>query len=117
MAMTTMHLQSLQADVVAIPNGHVARCAWKTDYAPPKHEFLAVAFRDEDDGGFSIVAARYPGVVSQGETIEEAKANISEAFIGMLEARRKRGEPLEYTQRPIVEMTPGCQRLWITVDG
>src|SRR5205807_23830 len=107
MTMTTMHLQSLQSNMVAVPNGHVEKCEWKKDYAPPKHEFLAVAFRDEDDGGFSIVAASYPGIASQGETIEEAKANISEAFLGMLEARRKRGEPLQYAHRPVVEMTPG----------
>ena len=83
---------------------------------PPPHEFLAIACA-EDEGGFSVFAANVPGVISQGETIEEAKANISEAFLGMLQACRKRGEPLPYSYQPIVELTGDCQKFWVVVDG
>ena len=34
----------------------------------------------EDKGNFSVVAATLPGVASQGDTQEEALANISEAL-------------------------------------
>lgn len=34
----------------------------------------------EQDGGYSAHALRIPGVVSQGESLEEALANIADAF-------------------------------------
>jgi antitoxin HicB len=34
----------------------------------------------EPDGGYSVHAIRLPGVVSEGETIDEAIANIEDAF-------------------------------------
>jgi predicted RNase H-like HicB family nuclease len=34
----------------------------------------------EDDGGFSVVVPGLPGCVSQGETRDEALANIKEAI-------------------------------------
>jgi predicted RNase H-like HicB family nuclease len=33
----------------------------------------------EDEGGFSVFALRLPGVASQGQTVEEALANIADA--------------------------------------
>ena len=40
----------------------------------------------EVDGGFSAYAARLPGVVSEGDTFDEAVANVSEAFRGAIES-------------------------------
>ena len=34
----------------------------------------------ERDGGYSVFAMRLPGVASQGESVDEAIANIEEAF-------------------------------------
>jgi predicted RNase H-like HicB family nuclease len=104
------HIQQVTA-----PIGRVLSLRWKQE-SPPPHEFLAIAC-PEEEGGFSIFAAHIPGVISQAETVDEAKAHISEAFMGMLEACRKRGEPLPYSYQPVVETTPGCQRLWISVYG
>jgi predicted RNase H-like HicB family nuclease len=88
---------------------------WK-QFTPPPHEFLAVACREEE-GGFSVFAMRHPGIVSQGETIEEAKANIADAFSAMLEACNKLGEPLPFSDTPVVDLTGDCQQFWVTVDG
>ena len=79
-------------------------------------EFQA-AICPEEEGGYSVVALHFPGVVSQGETIEEAKANIAEAFTAMLEARRKRGEDMQFSATPALDLSEDCQRVWITVDG
>jgi predicted RNase H-like HicB family nuclease len=59
-------------------------------YAPPvvvevKVTVKALAFR-EADGGYSIVVPELPGCVSEGDTIEEAQANIVEAAEGWLAA-------------------------------
>lgn len=82
---------------------------------PVRHEFAAIACAEED-GGYSVFALNYPGVVSQGDTLEEAKANIAEAFLGMLEARRKHGEGMSYSYQPVIDVA-GCVRVWISVDG
>lgn len=102
-------------NTVRRPLGRVVAMSWQA-YKVPRHEFLAIA-TPEEEGGFSVFAVNIPGVVSQGETLEEARANIAEAFMGMLEVCRKRGESLPYSQRPIVGMNTEDHRLWITVDG
>jgi predicted RNase H-like HicB family nuclease len=95
--------------------GRIVRVAW-LQQSPPPHEFAAIAF-PEDDGGFSVFALNYPGVISQGDTLDEAKANIAEAFLAMLEARRNNGEQLEFSHAPTLELTDSCIRLRIKVDG
>jgi predicted RNase H-like HicB family nuclease len=77
-------------------------------------EFLAAICPDED-GGFSAVALNYPAVISQGDTIEEAKANIAEAFTAVLEASSKHGEPMEYAEASSAPHE--CVKAWITLDG
>jgi predicted RNase H-like HicB family nuclease len=98
------------------PRGRVIRMAWTTK-TPPSHEFLAIACPEEEDGGFSVFALNYPGVISQGETLEEARSNIAEAFLAVLEARRKRGEEMQFSYNPVVEITENCSRFRVTVDA
>lgn len=43
-----------------------------------------IGLQREPDGGFSIYAINLPGVVSQGETEQEAIANIVDALSGAL---------------------------------
>ena len=49
---------------------------------------------DPEDGGFVAECPALPGCVSEGETIEEAIANIREAIEGCLAVLREKGEPL-----------------------
>lgn len=42
-------------------------------------EYNAI-FSPEDDGGYSVSVPDLPGCFSQGDTFEEAKANIAEAI-------------------------------------
>lgn len=80
-----------------------------------RHAFVAIAC-PEEEGGYSMSAAHYPGVISQGDTLDEAKANIAEAFLGMVEARKKRGEELPYD--PADPSVPAnCIRVWIEING
>jgi predicted RNase H-like HicB family nuclease len=97
------------------PRGQLIRLKWKQQN-PPSHEFVAIAC-PEEEGGFSIFALNYPGVVSQGETLDEAKANIAEAFLAVLEARRKRGEEMQFSYNPPVEVPKNCNRLRVIVDA
>jgi len=56
-------------------------------------KFVTTLDRDED-GVWIVECPSIPGCVSQGETREEALANIQEAIAACLEVRAERGLPL-----------------------
>ena len=54
---------------------------------------LTVILEPYADGGYTIVCPALPGVVSQGDSLEEALANIREAIELSLEVRQEDGLP------------------------
>ena len=52
---------------------------------------FTVVLEPEEVGGYSIHCPALAGCASQGETLEEALANIREAILGILAVRRTRG--------------------------
>ncbi len=56
-------------------------------------KFMTVIERDED-GKWVIECPSIPGCVSQGDTRNEALANIRDAIAGCLEVRAEHGMPL-----------------------
>lgn len=44
-----------------------------------------VIFHPAEEGGFWAEVPGFPGCVSEGETLQEVRANIREAFEGVLE--------------------------------
>jgi predicted RNase H-like HicB family nuclease len=69
----------------------------------------------EEGGGYSAHALRLPGVVSQGNDIEEAMANIEDAFCTALQAYLESGD-VPWSPNP-VERTKGCLERWILVNA
>ena len=53
-----------------------------------------VILEREDDGGFSVWVPDLPGCASQGDTHDEALANIREAIECYLESHQKLGRPV-----------------------
>ncbi len=49
---------------------------------------MTAVFEPCDEGGYIAYIEEIPGINSQGETIEEAKENLSEAINLMFEERR-----------------------------
>ncbi|CUU03668.1 MAG: type II toxin-antitoxin system HicB family antitoxin [Fimbriimonadales bacterium] len=58
-----------------------------------KHYFTVILEREEE-GGYHAFCPALKGCHSQGETLEEALANIREAIEAYLESLQARGEPL-----------------------
>jgi predicted RNase H-like HicB family nuclease len=56
-------------------------------------KFVTTLDRDED-GVWVAECPAIPGCISQGETREEALANVADAIAGCLEVRSERGMPL-----------------------
>lgn len=53
-----------------------------------------VFLEPDEDGGYVVVCPSLQGCYSQGETVEEALANIREAIELCLEDMQERGEPV-----------------------
>lgn len=54
---------------------------------------FTIVLQPEVDGGYSVVCPAIPGCVSQGDTLDEALANIREAILVCLEVRNEQGQP------------------------
>jgi len=55
---------------------------------------FTVILSPEADGGYSVVCPAVPGRVSQGDSLDEALANVREAILLCLEVRKEDGQPL-----------------------
>jgi len=53
----------------------------------------------EPEGGYSVFVPELPSVATQGETIEEARANAQEAIEGYLEVMHEDGLPVPTVHR------------------
>jgi predicted RNase H-like HicB family nuclease len=54
---------------------------------------LKVIIHPAEEGGYWAEVPGFPGCVSEGETLEEVRANIREAFEGVLETLQERPVP------------------------
>jgi predicted RNase H-like HicB family nuclease len=54
---------------------------------------LRVVFhRNEDDPGYWVEVPGFPGCLTEGATLDEARVNVREAFAGILAAMQAQGE-------------------------
>ncbi|MBI1884847.1 MAG: type II toxin-antitoxin system HicB family antitoxin [Chloroflexi bacterium] len=70
---------------------------------------FTVILEPEADGGYSVVCPAIPGCVSQGDSLDEALANIREAILGCLHVGKEEAIPLpEETPELIAEEVRAC---------
>jgi antitoxin HicB len=62
----------------------------------PQYQYTAV-FEPAIEGGFTVTVPALPGLVTEGDTLDEARAMVKDAIRGYLESLIKNGEeiPLE----------------------
>ena len=63
---------------------------------------FTVILAPEAEGGYSVVCPAIPGCVSQGDSLNEALANIREAILLCLEVRKDEGLPLPVETADVV---------------
>ena len=51
-------------------------------------------FEEQEVGGYTVTVPALPGCISEGDTFEEAKTNITEAISAYLESVAKEGEEI-----------------------
>jgi antitoxin HicB len=67
-----------------------------------------VVLEPNEDGGFTVYVPILPGCISEGDTREEALANIKEAIALYIESLEEDGEPVpseKDIEEAIVEVT------------
>jgi predicted RNase H-like HicB family nuclease len=69
----------------------------------------------EAEGGFSAHAVRLPGVVSQGETPEEALSNILDAFKEAIQCYLESDGSIPW-ETITIDRPSGCMERWILVN-
>ncbi|MBC8204072.1 type II toxin-antitoxin system HicB family antitoxin [bacterium] len=60
-----------------------------------------VIFEPAEEGGYVVYVPALPGCVTQGETLEEAKAMALEAIQGHLETMKDLGLPIPEEDKPL----------------
>ena len=63
-----------------------------------------VTLHKEPEGGYVVRCLELPGALSQGETEEEALANVKEAVLTILDMMREQGEPVPTQPAEIREL-------------
>ena len=53
-----------------------------------------VLLQPEPEGGYTVTCPALPGLVTYGETLEEARAMAADAIRGYIECLREDGEPI-----------------------
>ncbi len=66
------------------------------------HNYMVLIAPDED-GGFVVTCPALPGLVTEGETLEEAREMAAEAILGYLESLHIDGLPAPPDVRVIIE--------------
>jgi antitoxin HicB len=59
------------------------------------HQYrYTVLFEPAEEGGYVVTCPSLPGLVTEGDTLKEARANAAEAIRGYLESLAKDGQPI-----------------------
>ncbi len=64
-----------------------------------EHLFTAL-FEPAEEGGYVVTVPALPGLVTEGDTLEEAREMAKDAILGYLEALQKDGEAIP-TDKPL----------------
>jgi antitoxin HicB len=62
-----------------------------------------VVFEPAEEGGYTVTCPALPGLVTEGDTLEEARAMAADAILGYLELLREDGHPIPVEYEPEAE--------------
>jgi antitoxin HicB len=74
-----------------------------------QYQYTAV-FEPAPEGGYIVCVPALPGLVTEGDTIEEARAMVRDAIRGYIESLLKHGEEI-----PIESGAANLERVEITI--
>lgn len=77
--------------------------AQKQTVAAQEFTYTIVLEPDEEAGGFTVTCPALPGVVTEGDTLEEARAMAADAIEGYLEVLQEDGLPIPIERHSAAE--------------
>jgi predicted RNase H-like HicB family nuclease len=75
----------------------------------PQYQYTAV-FEPAQEGGYIVTVPALPGLVTEGDTLEEARAMVKDAIRGYLESLMKHGEEI-----PLDAGSASLERVAVTI--
>ncbi len=75
-----------------------------------EYRYTAV-FEPAEEGGFVVTVPALPGLVTEGDSLEEAREMAKDAIRGYLESLRKHGEEI-----PIEQGEPVTERVLVSLS-
>jgi predicted RNase H-like HicB family nuclease len=73
-----------------------------------KHMKLTAVFVPEKEGGYTAFIEEVPGAITYGDTLEEAKENLIDAFELVLETNRDLAEKKLASESPVFTKETFC---------
>jgi len=70
-----------------------------------------VVFEPAEEGGYVVTVPALPGLVTEGDTLEEARAMAKDAIRGYLETLRKHDEEI-----PLEQGEPVTERILVSLS-
>ena len=77
-----------------------------------EHHDYTVVFEPAEEGGFVVTCPALPGLVTEGDTLEEVRAMAFEAIRGYLEVLRRDGREI-----PTDNSEPVVERISVALDA
>jgi len=69
---------------------------------------VPLIFAPQPEGGFTVTSPVLPELVTEGDTLEDAFANVADALAAVLEIYAEQGRPLPAG----IELPPSGQIVW-----
>jgi antitoxin HicB len=77
-------------------------------YNAPMIRRLPLVFSPQPEGGFTVTSPAFPELITEGDTYEEAFANVRDALAAVIELYADEGRPLPDG----IELPPPGQIFW-----
>lgn len=74
-----------------------------------------VLFEPAEEGGYVVTCPALPGLVTEGESLEEARAMAKDAILAYLESLRKDGAPIPPDKE--IALQPVKEELTVGLDA
>ncbi len=82
----------------------------------PQYSYnFTVLFEPAEEGGYVVSCPALPGLVTEGDTLEEARTMAADAIRGYLESLRKDGQPIPTDKA--IPADPRKERISVALDA
>jgi antitoxin HicB len=75
-----------------------------------RHYSYTAVFEPAEEGGYVVTVPALPGLVTEGDTMKQARAMVKDAIRGYLESLKKHGEEI-----PIESAPASLERVAVTL--